>query len=866
MLWFFNHTGAVHAADFNVNVFFDEKDDDCNDGDCSLRDAINLSASGDNIILPAGTYTLNEQITVTKSLTISGNLATDTFIDAQGNGRIFEITAGTVTINNVALINGSDVNGGGLSISGPNTAVALNNIHIMTNTASGHGGGIYVNEGSITLNGGVLSQNSAGVGGAIASGEGSVSSVANITIINTTIMTNTAVAGVPFSQGGGLFINGGAITLTHSAILSNTTDSVGGGAAVISGTASLTNVTVSGNGASNRGGGILNNGGVVTLTNATVANNSSATNGGGISHSAGAGGTVSAGNILIADNSAPTGPDCSGPFNSQDYNLIENISDCIISGDTANNVTGVDPALAPLALNGGNTLSHALDSGSPAIDAGSNAVCPETDQRDNLRPIDGNGDDTATCDIGAYESGIGYFIADYVVNEADVNTLATITVTRSMLTGTTAVDYATVPGTAVAGVDYTTINTTTLTFGSSDRTQTFDVEILGDLLDEDDETFTINLGNPTNGSSVSDSTGLVIIVDNDPLPELTIDDVTITEGDSGSTTASFTVSLSAISSRSISVDYATADGTAVSTSDYDAIPLTQLTFAPGEMNQTVAVTVNGDVLIEGNETFFVNLSNATNATIADSQGEGTITDDDAPPPTLTISDPTVVEGDSGSVTAQFILTLDAPSNETITVDYTTNDGTATAGDDYTAASGTVTFDPNDTSETVSITVLGDTADEADETFTVDLSNAQDVTLAETQGTGTIQDDDPLPTLSITDATVAEGDSNSQTVDLTVTLTGDTNRTVSVNYATANGTASAGSDYTAVSDTLIFTPGGALTQTISVTVIGDEESEPDETFVVNLSGAGNATLTDSQGQITITDDDGYTVFLPFIIKP
>ena len=172
-----------------------------------------------------------------------------------------------------------------------------------------------------------------------------------------------------------------------------------------------------------------------------------------------------------------------------------------------------------------------------------------------------------------------------------------------------------------------------------------------------------------------------------------------------------------------------------------AAGLTTVTFNPGQVSRTITVQVNGDVLDESNETFFLNLSNAANATIADPQALGTITDDDAFP-TVAVSDAVAIEGDSGTVTATFTVTLNAPSGRGLSVDYATADGTASSPADYVPASGTVNFAAGETSKTVSVLVNGDQLDEIDETFTLSLSNGVNVTIGDGSGLGTISDDDP----------------------------------------------------------------------------------------------------------------------------
>lgn len=223
-------------------------------------------------------------------------------------------------------------------------------------------------------------------------------------------------------------------------------------------------------------------------------------------------------------------------------------------------------------------------------------------------------------------------------------------------------------------------------------------------------------------------------------PAFSIDDVNQAEGDAGTTNFTFTVTLSVASSQPLSVQYATVDGIAVAGSDYAAASGT-LSFAANETSKTVTVAVNGDTASEVNETFFVNLSNASGATIADSQGVGTIRNDDGLPG-LAISDVTKFEGQRGSTSFTFTATLSYASANTVTVYYVTADGSAKTSDkDYTAASGTLTFNPGEISKTITVSVRGDTKVEPDETFFVNLSSPTNAILADSQGLGTIRNDD-----------------------------------------------------------------------------------------------------------------------------
>ena len=298
------------------------------------------------------------------------------------------------------------------------------------------------------------------------------------------------------------------------------------------------------------------------------------------------------------------------------------------------------------------------------------------------------------------------------------------------------------------------------------------MNVHGDLLDEADETFTVGLANALN-ATISDASGLGTIVDNDPLPSLSVNDVTVTEGDSGTVNATFTVALTPVSGRQVTVQFATADGSAHAPGDYAAASGT-LTFAAGETIKTVNVAVNGDLLDEVDETFTLNLSSPGSATIGDAQGAGTITDDDGTP-SLSVNDVTVTEGNGSSVNAVFTVSLSSASGQPVSVDYATADGTAIAGADYVAATGNLVFNPGQTSRPITVTVSGDALDEIDETFTLALTNATNATIADGLALGTIMDNDPLPTVSVNDVTVAEGDTGTVVATFTVSLNAPSGR-------------------------------------------------------------------------------------------
>ena len=201
------------------------------------------------------------------------------------------------------------------------------------------------------------------------------------------------------------------------------------------------------------------------------------------------------------------------------------------------------------------------------------------------------------------------------------------------------------------------------------------------------------------------------------------------------------------------------------------------------------MTVAGDTVDEDDETFFVNLSGQTNANVSDGQGLGTITDNDIS--SLSIDNDSVGENNTSTSTVSFTVSLSTASSKTVTVNWATANSTATAAVDYTAASGTLTYTPGQTSKTVTVTVLGDTIDEIDEQFFVNLSGATNAPISDSQGVGTITDNDTSSLTINNPANALEGDAGSVGVTFTVTMSLVNSRTVTVNYATASGTATSG---------------------------------------------------------------------------
>ncbi|MFN2454726.1 MAG: Calx-beta domain-containing protein [Pyrinomonadaceae bacterium] len=331
----------------------------------------------------------------------------------------------------------------------------------------------------------------------------------------------------------------------------------------------------------------------------------------------------------------------------------------------------------------------------------------------------------------------------YSVDEATSS--VTITVNRSGDNSAPAtIDYAASNGTATAGRDYAATNGTFF-FAEGESSKTFTVPIIDDIFNEGNETVNLTISNPA-GATNAQSSAVLTILDNDPLPSLSINNTSVSEGNAFSIYPGLAVNLSAPSERTVTVDFATANGTATAGSDYVASSGT-LRFAPGETSKLISVQVNGDTINEPDETFFVNLTNATNASIARAQGIGTIINDD-PTPSITIDNANFVEGNSGTVGVLLPVRLSNPGSQSITVNYATADGTAVAGSDYVAASGTLAFAPGETFKFISVPINGDLFVENNETFFINLSNPVNATIAKGQGIYTILGDDSPPDLKI----------------------------------------------------------------------------------------------------------------------
>jgi hypothetical protein len=457
-------------------------------------------------------------------------------------------------------------------------------------------------------------------------------------------------------------------------------------------------------------------------------------------------------------------------------------------------------------------------------------------------------------------------VSSGTVAEGDTVTVD-VTLTEAVLEGPVTITLATSDGPAGAGgaeapADYTAVSQS-LTFDPGETTRRVTIATAQDTLDELNEVFdvTATVTAAPGGVTVlgSPRAAIVVIADDDSQDLVSFTGPSMVAEGAG--TADFTLTLGGATAQAVRVDYSVTGGPSspAATPGSDTTAASGTWFIPaGASSANVSLALTDDALDEPDEYFSVAItavSGVNNPAFATTLGASDIVlaDDDGQP-ALAVDSPTAAEGTGGSTSLVFTVSLVPASAQTVTVNYATADGSATAGSDYTAAAGTLSFAPGETSKQVSVPVTADAASENDETLTLTLSSPANATLGTASGTGTIRDDDAGPAISVADATATETDTGSDTTaTFTVSLSGASGRTITVTYATADGTATSGSDYTTASGTLTFAPGETSKQ-VSITVTGDNAYEGDETFALNLSGPSNASLGDGSATATLRDND------------
>ncbi|RYE69742.1 MAG: tandem-95 repeat protein, partial [Rhizobiaceae bacterium] len=438
---------------------------------------------------------------------------------------------------------------------------------------------------------------------------------------------------------------------------------------------------------------------------------------------------------------------------------------------------------------------------------------------------------------------------------------ATFTVTlNTAVQNSFSVNYATVDITATAGLDYGA-TTGTLTFtdnSAAGATLTFTVPINNDNIVEAAETFSATLSNVIGGAiTIANATATVTITDND------IATASIAAGtngnESGPANGTFIVTLSNPSSTPTAITY-TLGGTATEGSDYTAITTKTITIPAGQTTATITIPVIVDAVAESIETVVATLGTSNNPAISVNTASAgiNILDANTANVSIAINAASVTEA-VGTVTLS--VTLNIAVQNSFTVDYTTANGTALAGLDYTATSGTLTFPANSpagTVLTVAIPVIDDNLIENAETFTVGLSNVvgADVAIGVSPATVTIADND------VAIATITPGTNGSETGLVSgvfnVSLTKPSSTSTTLTF-TLSGTASESADYGAITKTIVI-PAGQTTATIIIPVLEDQIAEGSETIIANLTSSSNPAITVSNTLVTIQilDEDVATI--------
>ena len=462
-------------------------------------------------------------------------------------------------------------------------------------------------------------------------------------------------------------------------------------------------------------------------------------------------------------------------------------------------------------------------------------------------------------------------LADVQVAEGDGSggILAFTVQLSAPATSAVTVHYATADGSAQAGSDYTAASGD-LTIAAGSQSASIEVSVTGDTAVELDETLSLLLSN-SSGATLGATSATGTILNDDAAsgaePVISVTGGEVTEGNGGTTDLNFTITLSAPTGTDVSVNFATGNGTAISSYGsyrdgygYDYNNASGSVVIPaGSTAVSLPIGVRGDTNIETDESFNVTISSPVGAVLGTASAVGLIRSDDLP--SLRVDATWVSEKDAGSNGHDMaVVLIDTGRGALATVkgdvsfDFATSDGTATAGSDYTAVSGSKTIAAGGNYVFINIPILGDNLIEGDETLTLTISNPSNAVFATASNVLTIEDNDPK--VSIGDDEVVEGDSGTVALVFPVTLSEATGSDVDIQYRTLPqvfDTASINTDYEMTFGTVTI-PAGSLSTSISVNVIGDEEPEKDEVLTLSLLSTSVGAIGNARGYGTIINDD------------
>lgn len=451
-------------------------------------------------------------------------------------------------------------------------------------------------------------------------------------------------------------------------------------------------------------------------------------------------------------------------------------------------------------------------------------------------------DDTPSLsinDVTQYEgnSGLSNFVFTVSIQKP---------VTNFVSFAFTNVDFST-----LAGSDYVATGGVR-TIAAGQTSVTVVAQVVGDTNLEPDEVFYVQLRDIQNAIPQK-TNGTATILDDDQ-PRLHINTITNFEGNSGTSNFTFTVTKSYNDGFATLFYFKTSNGTATAGSDYMATNGSGFLLA-GQLTTTIVVRVNGDTNVEPDEFFYVIITNAAGA-LPGSNGVGWIRNDDFP--SISVNNIAYEEGHSGASNFVFTMTLSEPAPATGSVTFITANGTAASPTDYTATSGVINISVGQTSATAVVRVTGDRTIESDETFFLQLRNPINLQPGNTNGQGTILNDDYWPQISVSGVQGYEGNSGASNFNFRVWLDVVYTGTVQFGFTTVDGTATAaGGDYQATNGTAAIPPGSTQTF-VTVLVNGDTQLEPQESFSFRIGDFVEAFPVTTNATGTILPDDG-----PFI---
>ena len=812
-------------------------------------------------IYSSGTLTMSN-VTVSNNITGNGAVGANGGEGGRGGGIFTSFSSGSLTLTNCTVSGnstGRGADGTGASLIGG---------------GGGYGGGFYIDGGTVTMMTVVVGNNTTGtadvnLGHSSSGGSGAgilINGAGNVTLVNSTISGNHTGDGPgPSGQGGsgGGILSVGTLRVLDSTISGNTTGVstlTGGGVAggvYTNGMATFENSTISGNTTTGPGGfgGGFYTAATLTLTDCTITGNRAFdnSNGNGIYANSNYP-PPNIANTVVAGNGTAGASDLTGPFNSLGHNLIGNADGSTgfnPTDQTGSGLSPLNPRLGPLANNGGPTQTHALLAGSPALDAGDNATAAAadltTDQRGAgfARIVDGpDADTTDTVDIGAFEAQVSVAdIADQTINEDGSLSLPFNVGGAASITSVTATssNTALVPN-----------NPANISLSGSGSSRTLHISPVANASGTSTITVTVN---GSNSQTMADTLLLTVNPVNDAPSFTKGPDQTVNENAGAQTINSWASNISAgpanEAGQSVSFMVTNNNNPAL----FAVVPAISST---GTLTYTPAAGVSGTAVITIVLKDNGGTANGGLDTSATQSFNITVREGGA----LQFSSSTFARAEDGG-NAVITVTRTGGSAGEARIDYATSIGTATAGQDYTSASGTLVFADGVTTRPFNVAITNDAVDEPDETINLTLTNAAGSGSLGTPANAvlTINDNDPTPGISIDNTAVNEGNSGTATATFTVSLSGQSSQTVTVHYATANLTATAGSDYVAASGTLTFLP-LETTKPINITVNGDINFEPNETLVVNLTTPVNATIAEGQGGAQITNDDAQGGFIAF----